>query len=48
VESNPRYGPLALSTLKDFLAGKPIPETITIQDKEYDSSNAAAQVGNAY
>jgi ribose transport system substrate-binding protein len=48
VESNPRFGPLALSTLKDFLAGKPIPETITIQDKEYDSSNAAAQVGNAY
>jgi len=48
VESNPRFGPLALSTLKDFLAGKAIPQTITIQDQEYDSSNAAAQVGNAY
>jgi len=48
VESNPRFGPLALSTLKDFLAGKPIPQTITIQDQEYDSSNAAAQVNNAY
>jgi ABC-type sugar transport system substrate-binding protein len=48
VESNPRFGPLALSTLKDFLDGKAIPQTITIQDKEYDSANAAAQVGNSY
>jgi ABC-type sugar transport system substrate-binding protein len=48
VESNPRFGPLALGALKDLMAGKPVQQTITIQDQEYDSSNAAAQVGNAY
>ncbi|MBV9846256.1 MAG: ABC transporter substrate-binding protein [Kutzneria sp.] len=48
VESNPRFGPLTFSTLQDYLAGKKVPSTITIQDKEYDSGNAAAEVANAY
>ncbi|AHI01108.1 ABC transporter substrate-binding protein [Kutzneria albida] len=48
VESNPRFGPLAMSTLRDFLSGKGIPNTVTIKDKEYDPGNAAAEVAGAY
>lgn len=48
VESNPRFGPLAFATLKDFLAGNPVGQSIVIQDSEYDATNAADKVGSAY
>lgn len=48
IESNPRFGPLAFSTLSDFLSGKAIPAKLIIADKEYDAKNASAEVGNAY
>lgn len=48
IESNPRFGPLAFATLKTFLAGDPVGQDIIIEDSEYDSSNAAETVGNAY
>jgi ABC-type sugar transport system substrate-binding protein len=48
VESNPRFGPLAFSTLKDFLSGTPVSQKIIISDKEYDSSNAEESVDAAY
>lgn len=48
IESNPRFGPLAFQTLKQFAAGQPIPNSIVISDDQYDSSNAAQKVANAY
>jgi ABC-type sugar transport system substrate-binding protein len=48
IESNPRFGPLAFATLQDFLDGKPVGQSIVIEDGEYDSSNAADTVDSAY
>ncbi|MFI5563605.1 ABC transporter substrate-binding protein [Amycolatopsis japonica] len=48
IESNPRFGPLAFSTLQDFAADKEIPPTVVISDDQYDSANAAQKLGNAY
>ncbi|MBX6385659.1 MAG: ABC transporter substrate-binding protein [Microbispora sp.] len=48
VESNPRFGPLAFETAQKFLDGQPIPDKVIISDREYDSSNAEASLGEAY
>jgi ribose transport system substrate-binding protein len=48
IESNPRFGPLAFSTLADFMNGKPIPEDIIIKDDEYTPENAEAELANAF
>jgi len=48
VESNPRFGPLAFSTVMDFYAGKAIPEDIIIQDDLYTPDNAESKLGNAF
>ncbi|RAS71012.1 monosaccharide ABC transporter substrate-binding protein (CUT2 family) [Lentzea atacamensis] len=48
IESNPRFGPLAFETLEKFARGDEIPQSIVISDDEYDTSNAAQKLGNAY
>ena len=48
IESNPRFGPLAFSTLQDFEDGTAIPNDIIISDGEYDSTNAADKVNDAF
>ena len=48
IESNPRFGPLAFETATKFFNGEPIPEDIIISDRQYDSSNAKADIGSAY
>ncbi|GAB4081855.1 ABC transporter substrate-binding protein [Modestobacter muralis] len=48
IESNPRFGPLAFSTLQDFMDGKEIPEDIIIEDDEYTPDNAEAELANAF
>jgi ABC-type sugar transport system substrate-binding protein len=48
IESNPRFGPLAFSTLNDFMGGKAIPEDIIIKDDEYTPDNAEAELANAF
>ena len=48
VESNPRFGPLAFSTLSQFLSGQPIAPALIIKDRQYDPSDAAASVGSAF
>ena len=48
IESNPRFGPLAFSTAEKFFNGEPIPEDIIITDREYDESNAKADLNSAY
>ena len=48
IESNPRFGPLAFETATKFFGGEPIPEDIIISDRQYDSTNAKADLGSAY
>ncbi|GAA3450925.1 ABC transporter substrate-binding protein [Dactylosporangium matsuzakiense] len=48
IESNPRFGPLSFSTAEKFFNGEAIPENIIISDREYDSTNAASDLGLSY
>lgn len=48
VESNPRFGPLAFDTLEKFLRKESIPPKIILEDRFFDSSNAAQFVNEAY
>jgi ABC-type sugar transport system substrate-binding protein len=48
IESNPRFGPLAFSTLSDFMNGEAIPEDIIIADDEYTPENAESELANAF
>ncbi|NKE57721.1 ABC transporter substrate-binding protein [Lentzea sp. PSKA42] len=48
IESNPRFGPLAFDTLEKFGKGDEIPQNIVISDDEYDTTNAAQKLSNAY
>ncbi|MEB2547926.1 ABC transporter substrate-binding protein [Burkholderia gladioli] len=40
VETNPRFGPLAIQSLSDWFAGKPVPQKQIMKDALYDKSNA--------
>jgi ABC-type sugar transport system substrate-binding protein len=48
VECNPRFGPKAFETMARYAAGETIEAWVKNVDKFYDSSNAAAEVANAY
>jgi galactofuranose transport system substrate-binding protein len=48
IESNPRFGPLAFQTLQRFEDGKPVRENVVISDDQYDETNAAQKVADAY
>jgi ribose transport system substrate-binding protein len=48
VECNPRFGPKAFDTMEAYANGEQIPAKIINPDKFYDSSNAAAEIANAY
>jgi ABC-type sugar transport system substrate-binding protein len=48
VESNPRFGPLAFSTLDAFTKGEEVGQSIVIKDSEYTENNAEAGLGKAY
>src|ERR671921_1700209 len=48
VESNPRFGPLAFETLEKHLRKESIPPKIILEDRFFDSSNAAQFVNEAY
>lgn len=48
VETNPRFGPLALQIAKQFAAGQPVPTSVIIDDKQYSGDNAKTEVANAY
>ncbi|HXG84274.1 MAG TPA: ABC transporter substrate-binding protein [Pyrinomonadaceae bacterium] len=48
VESNPRFGPVAFDTYEKYLRGEPLPPKIVLEDKFYDSKNAAQFVNEAY
>ncbi|MBP1884465.1 ABC transporter substrate-binding protein [Sinorhizobium mexicanum] len=48
VECNPRFGPKAFETMLRFAKGEKIDPWVINEDKFYDSSNAAAELANAY
>ncbi len=41
VETNPRFGPQAFQAIEAWFDGKPVPQTITMDDALYNKSNAA-------
>jgi len=47
-ECNPRFGPKAFATMKDYAAGKSIPAYIKNDDNFYDSSNAKEVLASAF
>jgi ribose transport system substrate-binding protein len=48
VECNPRFGPKAFETMARFAKGETIEPRVINDDKFYDSSNAKAELANAY
>src|SRR5215204_5790772 len=48
IETNPRFGPLAFDTIEDYLAGKPIPQKIIVQDDIYTKKNAQDKLDETY
>lgn len=48
VECNPRFGPKAFATLKDYAAGKKIPTKIINPDRDYTAQNAKEGLASAY
>ena len=48
VESNPRFGPIALKTLQDYAAGKKIGDWVKIEDNFYDQANAKKNLSKSY
>jgi ABC-type sugar transport system substrate-binding protein len=48
IETNPRFGPLAFDTIEKFLAGKPIPQKIIVQDDVYTKENAEEKLNETY
>src|SRR5215212_3604979 len=48
IETNPRFGPLAFDTIEKFLAGKPIPQKIIVQDDIYTKKNAQQNLDETY
>jgi ribose transport system substrate-binding protein len=48
IESNPRFGPLAFSTLEKFWAGEKLPPVIGVEDRLFDKTNAAQFLNEAY
>lgn len=48
VECNPRFGPKAFETMAKYAAGEQIEAWVKNEDKFYDSSNASAELANAY
>ena len=48
IETNPRFGPLAFDTFEKYLAGKPIPQKIIVQDDVYTKNNAQEKLNETY
>jgi len=48
VECNPRFGPKAFATMKQYASGKKVPTLIVNSDQLFNSKNAAKNVAKAY
>ncbi|MGC8528355.1 ABC transporter substrate-binding protein [Acidiphilium sp.] len=45
-ETNPRFGPIAMHEIQNWLDGKPVPQKITIRDHLYTPANAKAALAS--
>jgi ribose transport system substrate-binding protein len=48
VECNPRFGPKAFDTMKQYAAGKKVPTLIVNSDQLFNKKNAAKNISKAY
>lgn len=48
VECNPKFGPKAFETLKNYAAGKTIPAKLINPDREFTTANAKSLLASAY
>jgi ribose transport system substrate-binding protein len=48
VECNPRFGPKAFATLKQYASGTNVPTLIVNSDQLFTKGNASANVAKAY
>jgi ribose transport system substrate-binding protein len=48
VECNPKFGPIAFDTLRDYAQGKSIPLRVDNKDRVFDISNAADYLPEAF
>ena len=48
VECNPRFGPKAFQTMKEYAEGQQIPPKIINPDKFFDATNAKTEIANSY
>ena len=48
IESNPRFGPLAVKTFEQWQRGEPVPSKIILDDRLFDATNARDFVAQAY
>ncbi|MFC4426421.1 ABC transporter substrate-binding protein [Deinococcus navajonensis] len=48
VECNPKFGPKAFETLKNYAAGKAVPAKIINPDREFTAANAKSLLSSAY
>ncbi len=46
IETNPRFGTLSFQALRDWFAGKPVAQKMTMKDALYTSANAASAVAS--
>jgi galactofuranose transport system substrate-binding protein len=48
VESSPFFGPIAFETMEQYIAGEDIPDWVKVEDRFFDSSNAAEFQGQQF
>lgn len=48
VESSPFFGPIAFQTMDKYIAGEDIPDWVKVEDRFFDSSNAAEFQGKQF
>ena len=48
IESNPRFGPLAVTTFEKWQRGEPVPAKVFLDDRLFDATNARELIQQAY
>jgi ABC-type sugar transport system substrate-binding protein len=48
VESNPRFGPKAFDTMKQYASGAQVPVKLVLEDRLFNKANAAQNIESAY
>jgi galactofuranose transport system substrate-binding protein len=48
VESNPRFGPKAFDTMKQYAGGGQVPVKLVLEDRLFNKANAGQNIASAY